>query len=299
MYWWKVKEDSMRGNERVPGADKRWRDYREQITDYIAREQRQEERILILGAGACDDMDLQPFLERGATIWLADINESAMQAAMAKWPANDVHRLVWDFVQLTEDDMDAYRRALLQGRTALEVWWTQYYNRFRVDVFLPIKQVMQEHGILQFDKVICLGFHSQLYIDIALHTMEVKEQIESDVYAEAIQHIQDANRRIAKGFMEGVQAITKELVLGMEYTTIYQEQPELLPQIIEQLEKMGSAGLHQMQLPRVEGAYQTEQELGRLVQNNKLRIVDNQFFYWPFSEEKGYLMVIFDVMCYN
>ncbi len=283
----------------MPGADKRWKDYREQITAYIAREQRQKERILILGAGACDDIDLPSFLERGATIWLADINESAMQVAMAKWPANDVHCLTWDFVQLTEEDMDAYRCALQQGQATLKCWWTQYYNQLSGDCFLPIKQVMQEHGILQFDKVICLGFHSQLYIDLVLHTMKLRGQIESDVYAEAIQYIQDANRRIAKGFMEGVQMITKELVLGMEYTTIYQNQPELLTQIIEQLGGMGSAGLHQMQLPRVEGAYQAEQELGRWVQDNQLKITDNQYFYWPFSEEKGYLMVIFDVMCYN
>ena len=41
----------MHGNERIPEANRRWQQYRLDVTNYIASECRHGERILILGAG--------------------------------------------------------------------------------------------------------------------------------------------------------------------------------------------------------------------------------------------------------
>lgn len=296
-----------RGNYRISGADIRWKEYRQQMTSYIQNEIQPGARILILGAGACDDLELNDLLEQASEIWLADINKEALEAAVAKvqnWNATYTQRLrviETDFVSLTELQYEEYEEALKGGRHALGQWWQQYWsnNAGKQTMLGGIQVQMQQFALESFDLVISLGLHSQLYMELVLRTMRLQSQLPADSYKEAVARIQDANVRMAEQFMDAVNQVTNHLILGIEYTTIYKNQQWLQEAIIRQLTQFGSQGLQQMQLSRVEGAWQVEQELGKRYQKQEVELADSQYFLWPFSEEKSYLMVIFNVVCYN
>ena len=103
----------------------------------------------------------------------------------------------------------------------------------------------------------------------------------------------------AEKFLKEFPLLGRELYLGLEYTTMYAEKPEVETEIVSRLESYGEEGLVNLKLPRVEGAWQMEQELWKQSQEHRLLIRDRQYLIWPFSEEKRYLMVIYRLLCYN
>lgn len=293
----------MRGNTRIPDACLRWKDYRQQITDYIIESSESGERILILGSGACDDIDLYRMLELDMDIWLSDINVTAMEEAVAAvekgrpdWVTR-LHKVEADFILVTEADVQKYEEACCQNLDSLQQWWERYQSvREQNPMLGAVTAMMREAGIVQFDLVICIGLHSQLYMDLAWRTFELQNQMQKDAFQWTLQRIQEENAQMAERFMKEVQSIAKKMILGLEYTTFYKNQPELEQKALEQLMEYGSEGLSVLNLPRVEGAYQMERELGICCQNQEVDIQDWQYFYWPFSEEKSYLMVIFTIV---
>ena len=297
----------IKGNERISGAEERWSQYRMEITDYIQKECQRDGRLLILGAGACDDIDLKKLLDNKREIWLADINHETLEAAVNKIKKKQpeavscLHIVETDLVCIAEQDYEEYVKALQQGMKAIHQWWEDYSKRFQESYgFLrDIRNAMRQEGIERIDSAVCLGLHSQLYMELVLRTRKLQTQLASDVYAEALRLIQEANCKMAEGFMEEIRGITKKLILGLEYTTIFREETALEETILQILMTTGTSGLQAMQLSRVEGAFQLEQELGNCCRQNKVRLMDYQYFWWPFLEEKSYLMVIFSILCYN
>ncbi len=65
----------------------KWKEYRDQITRFIKVNLTSEryEKLLILGAGNCDDIDLERLSGFCASITLADIDYNAMQRAVEKY----------------------------------------------------------------------------------------------------------------------------------------------------------------------------------------------------------------------
>ena len=162
-----------------------------------------------------------------------------------------------------------------------------------------ILKEMRKSGVAIFDKVICLGLHSQLYVALAVRTYQLGNKLTEEVRKAAIQWLQQVNDMTAEKFLNEFPLLGRELYLGLEYTTMYAENPEVEAEIISQLESYGEEGLVNLKLPRVEGAWQMEQELWKQSQEHRLLIRDRQYLIWPFSEEKRYLMVIYSLLCYN
>lgn len=63
----------MSGNPRIDGAEKRWKAYRNDLTEYVVKDAKQGEKVLVIGAGACDDLDLERLLEEDRQVfcWIA------------------------------------------------------------------------------------------------------------------------------------------------------------------------------------------------------------------------------------
>ncbi|GEM_PF-1302401 len=297
----------MHGNERIPEANRRWQQYRLDVTNYIASECRHGERILILGAGGCDDLDLEWLLQKETEIWLSDINEEAMQEAItevleqAPQCRERIHRIKTDLIAMPDELIQQYDAACLEGIDALNMWWQKYMQAFAEQALMTkdILKEMRKSGVAIFDKVICLGLHSQLYVALAVRTYQLGNKLTEEVRKAAIQWLQQVNDMTAEKFLNEFPLLGRELYLGLEYTTMYAENPEVETEIISQLESYGEEGLVNLKLPRVEGAWQMEQELWKQSQEHRLLIRDRQYLIWPFSEEKRYLMVIYSLLCYN
>lgn len=297
----------MHGNLRVPGAYRRWQQYRWDVTEYITAECRYGERILILGAGGCDDLDLDWLLQRETEVWLCDINVSAMQEAVVELLGQKPEyksRLHWietDLIALTEQALMQYDTACSEGIESLRLWWEKYMQFFAEKTLMmrDIQRSMQKAGISIFDKVICLGVHSQLYSPLAVRTYQHRAGLSENVRACAVHWLQQANEAAAEKFFYELPLLGRQLYLGLEYTTIHAEESAMEAEILFRLGSYGEDGLQGMNLSRVEGAWQTEQEMQRQADRRKLIIQDRQYLIWPFSEEKRYLMVIYSLLCYN
>ena len=283
----------MRGTPRIPGAKERWSDYRKTITDYVSQQIEPEDRILILGAGGCDDIDVEALVRLGAEIYLADVNVEAMNEVCLEIPSPHIHILEADFIGMTMPDYQDYLNSCCCGSKALDEWWDKYYHNIAHEkrgMFEDIVAIMKHNKIALFDMVLCFGLHSQLYINMLRKTWMLTDANVA-VKRGATRKIQNANLFIAEKFMDEINVLGKKMVLGLEYTDFVPHSDEE-SRILKQLSRTGSQGLGELGLSRVEGAYQMEQHLLEINRESRM-IRDRQYTLWPFSPEKTYLMVIY------
>lgn len=291
-------------SSRIPGAETRWQEYRNVVTNYIMEDIQTGDTVIIIGAGACDDIAVELLLEHGAEVWLADMDTEAMNAVMMRLAdrlknrMKCLHCIETDLMQLPARECLCYGEACSDGIAALQTWWKRREQQWEqgVNIYVDICNTMKEQKLASFDHVICLGVNSQLCIPLVLPLEGIWKNKDETYRLQAVQWIREENERLAQAFLTETGSIARRMVLGLEYTTIYQTQEDWEQQICQALEEHGSAGLHALRLPRVEGAYQVEQELGRRCQQGHVQIIDHQYMLWPFSEEKTYLMVIFKLL---
>lgn len=286
----------MSGNPRIDGAEKRWEAYRNDLTEYVVKDAKQGEKVLVIGAGACDDLDLERLLEEDRQVFLLDCNSETLEKAVSKVKKKEnVHTICKDVAGLTEAQVTAFQKACEEGSSELEKWKEAYDLRVRENPgFRELQEILEPYEDKKFDRIICMGFHSQVYMPLIL-TLQ-KEHYSLSVRQQVQRIAEQLNRSFAEESLEAMKQYGGIIYLGYEYTTFLREDAALREEAIERLSEQGSAGLHRMRLSRVEGAYQLEQELGKAYEKQELQIADCVYMLWPFSEEKSYLMVIFRIL---
>ena len=286
----------MSGNPRIDGAEKRWKAYRNDLTEYVVKDAKQGEKVLVIGAGACDDLDLERLLEEDRQVFLLDCNPETLEKAVSKVKKKEnVHTICIDVAGLTETQVTAFQKACEEGSSELEKWKEAYDLRVRENPgFRELQEILEPYEDKKFDRIICMGFHSQVYMTLIL-TLQ-KEHYPLSVRQQVQRIAEQLNRSFAEESLEAMKQYGGIIYLGYEYTTFFREDAALREEAIERLSEQGSAGLHRMRLSRVEGAYQLEQELGKAYEKQELQIADCAYMLWPFSEEKSYLMVIFRIL---
>lgn len=286
----------MSGNPRIDGAEKRWEAYRNDLTEYVVKDAKHGEKVLVIGAGACDDLDLERLLEEDRQVFLLDCNPETLEKAVSKVKKKEnVHTICIDVAGLTEAQVTAFQKACEEGSSELEKWKEAYDLRVRENPgFRELQEILEPYEDKKFDRIICMGFHSQVYMPLIL-TLQ-KEHYPLSVRQQVQRIAEQLNRSFAEESLEAMKQYGGIIYLGYEYTTFLREDAALREEAIERLSEQGSVGLHRMRLSRVEGAYQLEQELGKAYEKQELQIADCVYMLWPFSEEKSYLMVIFRIL---
>ncbi len=287
----------MSGNSRIDGADERWKAYRRDLTAYVMTDAEPGETVLVVGAGACDDLELERLLENDRQVFLLDCNPETLQAGTEKAGSHEnLHTICADVAGLTEQRLDAFQKACETGSEALTTWTVGYEDAFWTQRSFRhvVRETLEMYDLQGFDRVICMGFHSQVYMPLILalktghYPLSVRQQVKRSV-----EHF---NQSFAEESVCVMKQYGRIVYLGYEYTTFLREDTALREEAIERLTEQGSSGLHRMRLSRVEGAYQLEQEIGKTYERRELQIADCAYMLWPFSEEKSYLMVIFRIL---
>lgn len=99
----------------MPRAWDDWVDYRKAWSDWIIRYCKWDSSILIVGAGACNDYDLEHFLKFFGKILLFDLDEAAMQKAVMRVPAGQrdkVELFTGDFLGITPSAYQEFCRVI-------------------------------------------------------------------------------------------------------------------------------------------------------------------------------------------
>ena len=79
--------DALEKRHVMPRAWDDWADYRREWSEWIIRYCKWDTSILIVGAGACNDYDLEHFTKFFREIYLYDMDEASMQEAVKRVPA--------------------------------------------------------------------------------------------------------------------------------------------------------------------------------------------------------------------
>ena len=96
--------DALEKRHEMPRAWDDWADYRKAWSDWIIRYCKWDSSILIVGAGACNDYDLEHFSKFFGKILLFDLDEASLQAAVKRVPAahrDKVEVCTGDFLGIT------------------------------------------------------------------------------------------------------------------------------------------------------------------------------------------------------
>ncbi|MDE6434545.1 MAG: hypothetical protein K2L07_09985 [Lachnospiraceae bacterium] len=173
----------------IPTAFQDWTDYRNVLTDYLIKqtehfliplcftpsmEQKEmQPTLLIIGAGACNDLDLSRILPHFSHITLLDNNQSAMEAAVSNYHLehHDSIRLCVNSLNgLTDEDYRLFCRQLskyLRFQQTNGIAITQKDFDHTACAFL--KQILKKYEhytiplpVKAYDFVWCFGVHSQL-----------------------------------------------------------------------------------------------------------------------------------------
>ena len=225
----------MSGNPRIDGAEKRWKAYRNDLTEYVVKDAKQGEKVLVIGAGACDDLDLERLLEEDRQVFLLDCNPETLEKAVSKVKKKEnVHTICIDVAGLTEAQITAFQKACEEGSSELEKWKEAYDLRVRENPgFRELQEILEPYEDRKFDRIICMGFHSQVYMPLIL-TLQ-KEHYPLLVRHQVQRIAEQLNRSFAEESLEAMKQYGGIIYLGYEYTTFLREDAALREEAIERL----------------------------------------------------------------
>ena len=158
--------ERIRKTEVIPNAYEKWTEYRSGLTNYILERIGRDKKVAILGAGACNDIELPPLLQAGHEITLLDCDEKAMEEGSIRQFSNvaDRERVfrkkidVWDVTVQEYHELEA----LLFQRKPMQTVLEHMQKVMERIVSQPVEELAEM--VQRQDVVVCVGFHSQVTV---------------------------------------------------------------------------------------------------------------------------------------
>lgn len=302
--------DQIQKESAVVDSWKKWQEYRLSLTAFLCEQLADDKEIVIVGAGRCDDMDLAMLSAQKSKIYLADIDEKAMEEAVTRLQAaKETSHTILEKVPNVEQivcgvdgtDASMYRdfceklvlflreyndgglrdqtKAVLEAFDAYALALVQEYDS------LASRQEMEHLSRLpKADAYICIGVCSQLQTTFAYTYHVLRRQLlqllgEEAVACEGIKRFEAyLKQRNEKGVALLLKTILKKanhtVVFGNEYARVYPD---------------GTLAEH----TPIEGAYQAILAMRELF--TKIPIECQEYaLFWPFDleHEIGYEMIL-------
>ena len=222
-----------------------WAEYRAELTDFITENTAPGASLLILGAGKCNDLDLQKLAEHAGSITLSDYREETGEEAFRRYglkPSEHIRFVASDYVGITDDDYIEYTDQLLtimqkladtSGNSLEEIagpdlgrmqqTLEQIYERnasYRIDL-----------GVENCDYAVIAGLHSQLnnafrglfqYVRKDVEDRGKKVRFAEDLNKYLFQITRKHTGDLVKRFNDAVfEAAIRGVIYGYEESIIY------------------------------------------------------------------------------
>ena len=151
--------DTLLKRNTVTGAFEAWAEYRKALTAFIL-ECAQGDSCLIVGAGACNDIDTAQLAARFSRVTLLDTDTAAMDRALERCPGNNITALRADILGVFAERYRALDAEMTAGINAGQTgaWLTAAFLG-RLDRMMA---EARPDPLPMADTVICCGVHSQL-----------------------------------------------------------------------------------------------------------------------------------------
>lgn len=171
----------------LPNAFEEWKEYRDTLTRYLIKETdfvslplqfNQEMRIenhfptlAIIGAGACNDIDLAKLAEHFSKITLIDYNKEALEQAIQTYELAEANHIEIKTVSLngiTDSNYESFCEDLQDYvRLNQNTLSTEAFEDFSLSKLKTIYKKSRQAAIplapVSYDYIWCFGVHSQLH----------------------------------------------------------------------------------------------------------------------------------------
>jgi hypothetical protein len=282
---------------REPDRSGRWMSHRQEIKHLIQSSLGKlgpKDEVIILGAGNCDDFDLEDLAERFHTIVLADIDTDSMQTAISALdPQLQLSIKCLDSLDFTGlDQVDFYARfqSLLDNQAPA----------LRLITFL--KEISQEvaqkpvlaHLKKRYAAVISSAVHTQLFY---LHSLSVfaiyaKLYVKNDV-KQIVEGIAELRDFLLRQYNEMIFSLARSNGVVIMWTDIVllDAQTEFIREMIYSLSNEAERAQFML---RIMGSYGIESAVLALQDMHDKMAVDGKLlrsWVWPFNAEKQFVTV--------
>ena len=264
--------DQLLGLQHIPNAYDEWTAYRAALTDFIVTHTKKGTSALIIGAGECNDYDLNRMIEHFSEITLLDHNEIAICEGLKHQSVEPVNiRVVKaDLLGIPEDDYRTMCDVLLH-----EMQRQYRYGKINPDVIVQLflsqmaaifqnrhpDQITQRDSMA--DYVICCGVHSQL-INIFPQMAGVYHRYLKIDIKHIYEVVHSMNTVIAREFNTRLLRMAKVgVILGLEDS------------------RVGMDG-------GIEGAAQALE----CIQSGNAEITNETALIWPFEQSQGKIYIM-------
>ncbi|MBQ3512580.1 MAG: hypothetical protein IJA32_02105 [Lachnospiraceae bacterium] len=274
----------------IPNSHYEWKEYRNQITKFILAHQKKK-RIVLLGAGPSNDIDLGKLELYYEEIYLVDNRKEAMQEALRtyKLENNPKIKLVtsdfWEFPDLALEGLEECL-AQKENITFISEYIEEMQNWAYQNTVYPKIEADTE--------VVVLGIHSQFNSCVAALINYYKSNYNEKEVDSVLGILRKWNRIAVERFHEYLFSNFSFIHFGYEYSSYENEGEYQRLQNVVSLFMNGEGQLaKEIHVARVDGAYEAEKNLSKLIWEKKVGILSFQYVFWNFSEPKGYLMCLY------
>ncbi len=150
----------------LPSAYSDWAEYRAALTDFIIAHTAADTQLMLVGAGACSDLDLKRLLAHTKSLTLLDRDVFAMRQGMARQgvPAEACTLAVCDLLGVSDAEYRAFSDRMLQSARCVLARGLPA-ERFTDRFVSEINQLLEDatpDPLPSADAIVCCGVHSQL-----------------------------------------------------------------------------------------------------------------------------------------
>lgn len=248
-------------------AYQRWTDYRLQLRQFIEPVIEPGQKILIIGAGTCNDLDLSLFASCDLT--LLDIDEEAVKLGTARQGFDGYCLVTSDVTGLSASDFHIEILKAIEGNKMKDFLdgYRQHYG-FNLDK--------------QYDLILVLPIYTQLIIPQYLPLVIEKPDALQALMQFTGERIQFLHQILRKHLSDHGQIISISDLMeyptdheAAKYLMAHQEDKAILESHFEDYTAHFGLGL---------GAY----GLSELAE--EMRVIRSDFFIWPFDDERLFLV---------
>ena len=274
--------DRLIASEVLPNAYKKWRGYRQKLTDFIEEncvaEGGCKPVLAIWGAGRSNDIDLARLAERFKLV-LIDRDAEGLAQACKAYGLEETDAICVDlpFWNVELETYEMFEALLAEGEEAEIV-----IEHLKQVAFDNSHRVLPEIG-RRFDYSVCVGLHSQLNARFAGLLYMYRENYDE----EELQMIENAIRALNEAAVtrtnDVIYMLTEKLmVFGLEWAVVNESAMDQWENLVPE---------------EIEGALQLRHDIG-MHKDFDIRIEAERRLFWPFAwkeRKKGYVMELLAV----
>ena len=220
--------DELKRAQYLPDAFIQWKEYRNALTQYLIETIQKGSSIVILGAGMCNDIDVEKLVNQGMCLTLIDRDINLLKQMKENYPNIDMTKVTLleiDFAGITDEEYRTFCDHLIRlvkvdrkQTNIIEV--AEFVKIYLTDLYQQAAQRKIFDKNLAFDYCIAFGLYSQLnnmfpwIWEIVLSNLQKKEErVFKFLKQKTSQIIEKLNDELCT-------IVKKELILGIEVQRI-------------------------------------------------------------------------------